>query len=127
MTITKQQILDVLPLLPEDATNPLSGKTCVYTGADGSHCIAGEVLTRLGYEERLPKWGEHHNGKGLGPLIRDKILNIQFEEDAAVFLVTLQGFADGMRSVPSDDGHALVYRPWGEAINFALARDRERA
>jgi hypothetical protein len=96
--ITFDQVKSVLPLLPEDAINPLVNGSYVYTGLDGTHCIAGEVLARLGAP--LPAPNEPENRSGVNTHSFEAWLkqhDIELERYARRLLMELQSKADGGR------------------------------
>lgn len=69
--IKANDILKILDLLPDDRMNPIiSGTTaCAYTGEDGSHCIAGEILSMLGCD--IPEFGDFANTIPIHELIEE--------------------------------------------------------
>lgn len=69
--IKADDILNILDLLPDDRMNPISPGTtaCVYTGEDGSHCIAGEILTMLGCD--VPEFGDFANTVPVHELVEE--------------------------------------------------------
>jgi hypothetical protein len=76
---------------------------CYYTWEDGSHCIAGEVLTRLGVD--VPEWEEEINTSTVSFLPQQYIG--EFEPDAVRFLQIAQSVAD-------------KGAPWAEAYDVAV-------
>jgi hypothetical protein len=95
VTITLDQVLSVFDdLLGEpDRANPEVDETCVYTDQDGNHCIAGEVITRLG--GTVPEFGAFGNTDNLAALA-DKMPNLlaEFDHDALYLLEDAQESAD---------------------------------
>lgn len=106
--ITLEQVKEIVAGLPRDRVNPTStngaGHTaCVYTGADNTHCIAGEVLVRLGFE--VPGFGDRYNWNySVYPLAK----SLGLDKVVCSYLRDLQRLADGMGGNPV---------PWGDAID----------
>ena len=111
--IEVSDILLILPDLPRDRMNPYFGSLendtfdgCVYTSPeDGSHCIAGEVMSRLGLP--LPEIDSSKNNMGFYDLV-DTTKGYDFSTSAIKFLGSLQTRADSM------------LRPWGENIDLVV-------
>lgn len=99
-TITKDEILSVLPLLPEEKINPKAHYTTITFARLGNvefpvveHCMVGEILTRLNVQ--VPKEGTLENSSRFNQL-RSWFNNndIDFDNDAFDFLSMTQGWAD---------------------------------
>lgn len=104
--IKSDDILNILDLLPDDRMNPtLPGTTaCAYTGEDGSHCIAGEILFRLGCD--LPEFGEDSNTIPVHELVQE--YGISLSQKAMNLLGAGQVAAD-------NSTHANERDAWGRA------------
>lgn len=99
MKITIRKVQDAVRRLDKQQVNPttVSGMACVYTSpADpGHHCIAGEILYKLG--AALPRADHPDNTRGIDELIGDGFFasqNVEFTPGAASLLKRLQMTAD---------------------------------
>lgn len=110
--ITAQQVEDIVKTLPWDRSNPsldaeFGQGGCIYTSPSdpNDHCIAGEILVRLGYS--VPAAGDEDNSETIGNLLVSRIINIEYS--AADKLARLQSVADAA----TQDGWQNA---WGKAI-----------
>ena len=114
--ITAQQVYDIMAILPDDKDNPSPYGTCVYTDPHdrNNHCIAGEVISRLGY--RLPDTDSYMNEESLYELLDNKNYTLSdrdFEPLALAMLVKAQGIADHATGREEEN-------PWGRAKKCAF-------
>lgn len=125
--ITKDDVLAILPTLDKRRKNPtyvydsvyeVEDMACLYTDPKKPerHCIAGEILVRLGHGNLLPTI-EHEQALAAErnlPPVRRIVDGQDFSLQAVGLLGELQETADGLRH----DGKPVV---WGEAIKMVLA------
>lgn len=108
MTFTLDDVMAVVNELDLTQTNPSPG--CVYTGPDGSHCIAGEICVKLGID--VPKWDSALNTNLLGSPNSKEFLvtpmRYKFTPEAAGFIANCQSAADDNFTV------------WSDAVDFAV-------
>lgn len=112
--ITAEQVKEIALSLPRDGSNPkvsrgFGGPVCVYTDPSdpSNHCIAGEILTRLGVT--LPDVESNANWLGITDLAGSEGFDVNFEGDALNALDVLQRRADSGTHLKSE-------LPWGDAI-----------
>lgn len=87
--------------------------SCVYTDAEGNHCIAGQILVELG--KSIPAWGGLDNTGTVHQLLggsERENTEHGFNSDAVMFLASLQETAD--------EGGT-----WGTALEWTLDSDIE--
>lgn len=125
--VTQEQFLgyvrDVVSQRP-DARNPVlitddpydSG--CIYTDAEGNHCVIGQVLEEIDpgnlppLEPVDPEW-DPNVSQGAGELLT----LLGYRRPVANLASTFQTFADGGMVQGVDDVSRLRRRPtWGEAL-----------
>ena len=99
--ITAQQVVEIMMDLPDDGVNPMEYSTCVYTHPEDEshHCIAGEVISRLGY--RLPDTDDRLNEDSIIALLDSPKYTLSrddFEELAVEILWAAQVTADNSDS-----------------------------
>jgi len=70
--------------------------SCVYTGKGGAHCIAGQALIILGFEDRLPQYGECENAISVESLFESMAFVGEFDDGARELLTLAQGIFDGV-------------------------------
>lgn len=63
-SVDVNDVISILNFIDDKRMNPIEvsdgrANGCVYTGEDGSHCIAGEIISRLGFP--LPDIGSKEN------------------------------------------------------------------
>lgn len=109
--ITAEQVLDIMQELPDDKDNPMEYDTCLYTDPSdcNNHCIAGEILSRLGY--RLPPVDSPLNEAGIYELLDHPLFtltNFDIDPMAMKILGWAQESADSYSL--ADNGRA-----WGLA------------
>jgi hypothetical protein len=115
--ITAQQVVEIMMDLPDDGVNPMEYSTCVYTHPEDEnhHCIAGEVISRLGY--RLPSIDDRLNEHSIIALLDSPKYTLSrddFEELAVGILWAAQVTADSV------DGDTGEQRTWDEAKGSAF-------
>lgn len=124
MALTVTNIKNVLAELPRDKHNPTiqrpgqESRACVYTNPDdpNDHCIAGEVLVRMGYADLLPPIeADVKTGFSVSSLLKGSGQPVGYS--AINLLRDLQTEADGR--VLACVRHT---RPWGTAIDGVLRR-----
>lgn len=122
--ITAQQIKEIALTLPRDRSNPRISRpgrfdnpyVCVYTDPDRPemHCIAGEILTRLGLE--LPDVHSDSNAQNISRVAH--VHDYPLGYDALLALDDLQYHADV----------ATTYHPgggaWEQAIHNVYEKDQ---
>lgn len=102
-TITLEDVIRVASELPKNAQNP---GECVYTDRTGRHCIAGEIIVRLG--GRVPRGDAPENKRPLAWLLEYGFnFGVRFDTRAEQCLSKMQRKADNKGM------------PWGEAIFYA--------
>lgn len=92
---TKIDIEDIISVIydfPDMKNNPLYNGKCVYTDPDGNHCIAGEILSVLGFQ--LPDYDNSYNFVGVVELLRHLDIEYRFTDDAILALSDAQDTAD---------------------------------
>lgn len=87
-------IYDILDSLEDLKMNPVSGTVCMYTGPDGSHCIAGEILHRLGFQ--LPSIDDVSNTVSIDEMIYAMGYDRNFTNEAISMLGAGQRIADDL-------------------------------
>lgn len=91
--IPHERVVEVIKGLPGNRTNPHDERQCVYSDWDNPdrHCIAGEVLSRLGLP--LPEVGDSLNSVGFDYLV----VNMEYplHDDTVDLLIEAQTIADG--------------------------------
>ncbi len=112
--ITVNDVLEILPQLPADGMNPRSddGQACVYTSSDGRHCIAGEILFRLGVE--LPHVEAYENRSAISELLQQ--LPIDADREVYILMGILQSNADAQTKTGITNP-----KGWGECVVDGLA------
>ena len=115
--ITAQQVVEIMMDLPDDRQNPIVFETCVYTSPDDEthHCIAGEVISRLGY--RLPDIDDHLNEDSINTLLDNPKYTLSrddFEPLAVEILWAAQVTAD------SGDEETGENKKWNKAKDSAF-------
>lgn len=94
MTITIDDVLREARALDGARMNPTvvldDAEFSVYTAADGTHCIVGEIGTRLGLA--MPAHGDADNAQPWTPMAAARGLDV--DSRAAWALATLQSGAD---------------------------------
>ena len=111
--IDVQDVYEMMDNLPRIRMNPRNEEGfCIYTGEDGSHCIAGEMLTRWGLH--VPEFGTNDNKSMIFPLLRSKDWKIS--PDACYLLDELQREADQGTQVEDIEA-------WGHAIDNVKSRN----
>ena len=103
--ISLEQVVEVVRTLDKRRKNPHNDTGCIYTGSDGRHCIAGEVMSRLGFP--VPDYGTYYNEETTPSMIPEWYHNL--EPRALTILEELQNAADG-----SGVGSGL--NTWGQAM-----------
>jgi hypothetical protein len=103
--ITAQQVVEIMMDLPDDGLNPMEYLTCVYTDPEDTdqHCIAGEVISRLGY--RLPDINDRMNEDSIIALLDNPKYTLSksdFEPLAVEMLWAAQITADNSDSDTGD-------------------------
>lgn len=84
-------IIEMLDQLPDERVNPvINDINCAYTDSQGNHCIAGEILVRLGFD--VPAYGSNDNTETIANIIYD--YELDFDEAAANILAIGQSVAD---------------------------------
>lgn len=87
-------IYKMIEFLPDERMNPLEDEysdSCVYTDSIGNHCIAGQILTMLGF--KVPEYEAHNNINPVSQVI-DELYPDSFDDDAVVMLSVGQNTAD---------------------------------
>lgn len=122
--ITAQEVADIIRELPDEMVNPTEYGTCVYTSPydENHHCIAGEVITRLGY--KLPPIYSRLNEDSIYALLDssdyNELSNESFEPLAVAMLVKAQETADRLTSNEHRESLAGTPFAWREAKIVAL-------
>jgi hypothetical protein len=115
--ITAQQVVEIMMDLPDDGVNPMEYSTCVYTHPEDEnhHCIAGEVISRLGYN--LPATDDRLNEDSIIALLDSPKYTLSkddFEELAFEMLWAAQVTADNV------DGDTGKQNEWDKAKGSAF-------
>lgn len=115
--ITAQQVVEIMMDLPDNMMNPIDFETCVYTSPEDEnhHCIAGEVISRLGY--RLPAIDDPLNEDSINALLDSPLYTLSrddFEETAVDILWTAQVTADSVNKETN------INNSWGQAKSDAF-------
>ena len=115
--ITAQQVVEIMMDLPDTMMNPIEFETCVYTSPydENNHCIAGEVISRLGY--RLPSIDDALNEDSINALLDSPLYTLSrddFEEAAVDILWTAQITADNINKETN------INNSWGQAKSDAF-------
>lgn len=87
-------VYNILDSLEDLKMNPVDGSTCMYTGPDGNHCIAGEILHRLGFH--LPTVGDVSNTVSIDEMIYAMGYDRNFTNEAISMLGAGQRIADDL-------------------------------
>ena len=120
--ITIDDIYKTLDFVADDCQNPISDNgECVYTCgyAEYSHCIAGDIISKLGFE--LPDPDDYDNSVPVEQLIKNRYDN-QFDDDAIEMLTIGQVTAD--RLTHNDDPIAWSWAK-RDMVNFFLKARKE--
>jgi hypothetical protein len=115
--ISAKDVIEIIKDLPDDKVNPKDYDSCVYTSPydKDHHCIAGEVISRLGY--RLPDVDSGLNEDSINALIDhpDYTLSREdFESLAVEILWAAQVTAD------NTDRETGEQKRWVEAKDSAF-------
>ena len=114
--VTGKAVRQIVRTLDPETRNPQNkeGK-CLYTSSRGKHCIAGEVLTRLGVD--VPRYRTKENSTSIVSLFQyGWFEGVEFTEAAQRTLSELQNAADIHENQNTWSGPA---RKWGDAIKEA--------
>lgn len=87
-------VYKIIEFLPDDRMNPVEDEhsdSCVYTNYNGDHCIAGQIMTILGF--KAPEVDDHNNVNPIHQVIQDLYPNA-FDDDAVEMLQIGQNTAD---------------------------------
>lgn len=104
--IMPEDIFNALDYLPDDCQNPvMDDNHCIYSDEDGNHCIAGDIMVKLGFIP--PAWGDNDNINPIDQVIAERYPD-QFDHDAIDMLLVGQNTADNLTHY--DDSLA-----WGNA------------
>lgn len=89
-------VIQILDSIPDEKMNPIvfgdNGPCCVYTANDGSHCIVGEIVSKLGFD--LPDADDDVNYLPVNRLIRNMGYGDDFSKEAIDILMVAQNIAD---------------------------------
>jgi len=88
-----EDILKILDSIDDNRMNAMMyGSTCVYTDQFGNHCIAGEILDKLGLP--VPDFSSSLNDVGFGVLLLEDEYYGIFSAEAADMISRGQETAD---------------------------------
>ena len=109
-----QDVWRVARTLPENRTNPMDESgSCLYSDPEGNHCIAGEILFRLGFT--LPKLDDPNNHRSIRNMLVDTKQDDAFTDRAQDFLSLLQCTAD-------NETHRRNENAWGFTVKHGEER-----
>jgi hypothetical protein len=120
-TIYMDDIYKMIELLPDEKQNAIIVDTdeCTYTNEDGDHCIAGQIISMLGFQ--LPDVDSYNNSLPIRTLL-ESVYTDKFDDNAIEMLFIGQSTAD--RLTHNEDPLA-----WGFAkrdmINFFTRTRKE--
>lgn len=90
---TETDVMNIIMDLPDDRSNPVNDEyACIYNDFDGNHCIAGEVVHRLGLE--LPEPGSCENKEKVWAMLNMMGYDDAFSDKAIKILEEAQYVAD---------------------------------
>ncbi len=108
---------------PRDRRNAMDDDgECVYTNADGEHCIVGQFLSDMGV--KLPEFGELLNLVSAEELAADPAYVDVLDDELVAVLNFLQGEAD--RVYPNCEADHVYPNSWGYP-DWGCAIDETRA
>lgn len=94
ITFTNHAVTEALVVLIQENPHKVNPMRCVYTSPEGEHCIAGEVIVRLG--GRVPGWDKPCNETNLLDLFNttDFDVGITLPRESRDVLYDCQRYAD---------------------------------
>lgn len=86
-------IYKMIELLPDEQQNAVITETdeCVYTNEYGDHCIAGQIISMLGFQ--LPDVDSYNNSLPIRTLL-ESVYTDKFDDNAIEMLFVGQSTAD---------------------------------
>jgi hypothetical protein len=113
----------IIEFLPDDRMNPVESEysdSCVYTDYNGNHCIAGQIMTILGF--KVPKVDDHNNVNPIHQVIEDLYPDV-FDDDAIEILQIGQNTADKLTHYDEESAWGFAKKDMIDFYNRRIAKE----
>ena len=118
-------VYKIIEFLPDDRMNPVEDEysdSCVYTNYNGDHCIAGQIMTILGF--KVPEVEDHNNVNPIHQVIQDLYPNA-FDDDAVEMLQIGQNTADNFTHYDDKSAWGFAKKDMIDFYNRQISKENE--